>query len=264
MTKNMFAVYPDILKNILYAKFINLRSALWGKIIDISVWAGCSLYVTGYVMQAFGLSRDFGPFQLACILAVIGMFELSGNAPAMVADFEGDRTISYYLTLPGSTVTVLLGYIIYYATVSIIVSIAVLPLGKLILWQQLNLAGIAWLKFFLFLVLINLVWATATIPLTSYMSSLEKLETVWTRVIFPLWFLGCFQFSWTAIHATSPVLSYVMLLNPVLYATEGMRAVCLGQAGYLPFWLCFVVMVAVLIGLSFWGYVAFKKRLDLV
>jgi ABC-2 type transport system permease protein len=261
---NIFQFHPDIFRQLLCAKLVNIRSTLTEKIINIYVWAGCTLFVMSYLMQSFGLAQNFGQFQLAGILSVVGLFELYGNTATLVADLEGDRIIAYYLTLPTSMLTVLLSYICYYVIMSMSMSIALLPLGKLLLWNQFHLIDVAWLKFGLFMMLINLVWAALAFVLAAYLSSLDKLSMAWCRVIFPLWFLGGFQFSWMTTHATAPMLAYVMLLNPVIYATEGIRAVMLGQDGYLSFWLCFIVMVAVLAIAGAWAFVAMKKRLDLV
>lgn len=264
MMKNILQFHPDIFKHLLYAKLVNIRTVLIEKVINISIWAGCTIFVMGYLMQAFGLAKNFGSFQLAGILAVVGLFELYGNTATLVADIEGDRTISYYLTLPTSMATVILSYICYYVIISMAMSLAVLPLGKIILWRQLDLMAVAWAKFFLFMVLINLVWATFAFILASHLSSIDRLGTAWCRVIFPLWFLGGFQISWMATHTVAPALAYVMLFNPVIYATEGIRSAMLGQEGYLPFWLCCLVMAGTLVITILWSFKALKKRLDLV
>lgn len=262
---NMFLDFQfDIFQQILRAKLTNVRSVLKSKIIDYYIWVGSTILVMGYLMQSFGLAKDFGVFQFASIFACTGMFELSGNVATLVADFEGDRIIAYYLTLPSSMVTVVSSYICYYLIISMSMSIALLPLGKLMLWKQLDLTGIAWGKLFGFMVVINLLWGFAACILAAYLPSLNRLEMLNNRIIFPMWFFGGFQFSWWATHTVAPLFSYMILLNPVIYATEGIRAVILGQRGYLPFWICFGV-VFILCSVGFWWAVkALKRRLDLV
>jgi ABC-2 type transport system permease protein len=124
--------------------------------------------------------------------------------------------------------------------------------------------NIAWFKFLIFLVAINLVWATLAFVLAAYLSSIEKLGVAWCRVIFPLWFLGGFQFSWMTTYAVAPTLAYVMLFNPVIYATDGIRAVILGQDGYLPFWICLMIMIALCGIIGWWSVKALRQRLDFV
>jgi ABC-2 type transport system permease protein len=260
----LFVFHPDIFRQVLLAKLTNIRSVLTSKIIDVYIWAGCNIFIMGYLMQSFGLAQNFGAFQFAGILAVVGMFELYGNTVGLVADFEGDCTIAYYFTLPASFLTVLSGYVCYYLIISTSMCLALLPLGKIMLWNQLNLVNVSWGKFLVFMGMINLLWAFFAFVLAAYIPSMEKFGMLWHRIIFPLWLLGGFQFSWLATYAVSPIFSYAMLLNPCIYATEGMRAAILGQDGYLSFWVCLAVMVALCFIGGWWAVKALKKRLDLV
>jgi ABC-2 type transport system permease protein len=259
-----YLINYTLFKKLLRAKLTNIRSELIEKTINIYVWAGCSLFVMGYIMQSFGLAKGFGPFQLAGILASIGLFELYGNTCTLIADIEGDRTIAYYLTLPASAITVLFSYIAHWLIITMSVSIALLPLGKLILWNQLNLANVAWGKLLIFIFVVNFMFAALSLVFSAYLPSIEKLGIIWCRIIFPMWFLGGFQFSWAATHTIAPLFSYVMLIDPVTYATEGMRAVLLGQSEYLSFWICLLVMTALSCLSVWWSVKALKQRLDFV
>ncbi len=93
---------------------------------------------------------------------------------------------------------------------------------------------------------------------------MSKIGSMWIRVVFPLWMLGGFQFTWEMMYAKSPVLAYILLLNPFLYTTEGMRGAILGQAGSLPSSMCFVagLFFATLYGAI--GVWRLLKRLDAV
>lgn len=254
----------DIFWQLLRAKSTNVRKTLMDKFINFYIWAACSLLVTGYLMQAFGLAKDFGPFQLGGILATAGLFELYGNAVTIVSDIEGDRTISYYLALPTSAFTVLASLVCYYACIGIIMGLLLLPLAKAILGAQLILANVSWVSLIIFLTLINLVCATTTLMLSALIPSMDKFDILWTRFIFPLWFLGGFQFSWNSVQKAVPWLSYLMLANPITYTTEGVRAALLGQEGNLPLWICSLVLCAIWILVSWGAYTLLKKRLDFV
>jgi len=254
----------DLFWRLLCAKGSNLRKKLINECIDYYVWAGCTLFISGHVLQAFGMSKDFGVFQLCAVLASIGLFALYGNAITIVSDIENDRSIDYYLSLPTSALTVLASSVAYYTIIGFTTGIAVLPLAKFILGDQLVFANISWAAFLFFLLLTNIFFSTATIAVAALVPSMDSFDVIWVRFIFPLWFLGGFQFSWKAINASVPWLSYVMLANPITYTTEGMRAAILGQEGYLPFWVSSTVLLVLLFVMARWSYVAFKKRLDFV
>lgn len=253
-----------LFKALLRDKFTNIRAKLADKFINLAIWATCSLFVTGYLLQAFGLARNYGAFQLGGVIASVGLFELYGNAVTIVSDIEGDRTISYYLSLPASAPTILLSYVCYYATISSCMSLFLLPLGKLLLGSQLILANISWPGFIFFAIFTNLVCATATLLVSALIPSMDKFDILWMRFIFPLWFLGGFQFSWASVYQSAPWFSYIMLINPVTYISEGGRAVLLGQEGNLNFWLCCFVLLILWVIVSIFAYKTLKRRLDFV
>ena len=93
---------------------------------------------------------------------------------------------------------------------------------------------------------------------------MSKLGSVWARYIFPMWFMGGFQFSWTALHHVLPIVAYINLLNPMIYITEAMRVALLGQADYINFWLCLVAMVIFSCVCFAAGMRNLKQRLDFV
>ncbi len=215
-------------------------------------------------MQAIGLTSDFGAFQLAGLLASTGIFEMYGNAYSLFMDFEGEQVISYYLTLPTSAFMILFNMVIFYIIIGVTLSIILLPIGKLILWNQLVLANICWVELVVMFALSNFLYASATLVFAAFIKNIEMMNSLWTRIIFPLWFLGGFQFSWAMVHKISPVLSYVLLVNPVIYVIEGTRAALLGQGSFLPFWLCSFVIASLSTLFTYLSYRKLKQRLDFV
>lgn len=260
----IFNIDLTILKQLIRLKFADVYSVFFDRLINFYIWSTCSLIVSGYLLKSFGISNDFGPFLLGGMIAAVALFELNVNVVDFVADLDGDRTIAYYLTLPTHTATVLCSHIFYYAAIGSALGIVVLPLAKLILYDRLSLFAIAWPKFILFIILINLFCATATLLLSALIGSMKKIGVLWTRIICPLWLLGGFQFSWNSIHSSTPKLSYLLLFNPVIYMSEGVRAALLNQNDTIPFGICCGVIIVAWIITFFLAYKALKKRLDFV
>ncbi len=257
-------LYSPIFKHLLHIKLINFKKTVMGKFIDQSIWVMCTIFVTGYIMQAMGLRTDFGSFQLAGMLASTGIFEMYGNAYSLFMDFEGDQNISYYLTLPTTALVVILNMITFYAIIGVMLSLIMLPIGKLILWNQFALAQVSWIRLIPFFTLSSILYGSVTLLFASYIKNMDMMNSLWTRIIFPAWFLGGFQFSWEMVHKVSPYVSYLLLANPILYVIEGTRAALLGQEGYLPFWLCCCVIALLSILFTWLSYKKMKERLDFV
>lgn len=262
--RSIISFQPHVFKQLLRLKFINMRTILFDKLINLAFWVVCTLFVMGYLLQAFGLAGNYGAFQFGGILAGVGLFELYGNAIGFVADLKNDRTIAYYLSLPASACTVLMAYICYYAIIGSLMSYMIIPMAKIMLWNQLSLVAISWHKLIFFTILINGLYATATLLLAALVQSMDKFSNIWSRVIFPFWMLGGFQFSWAATLTVAPTIAYMLLLNPVIYTTEGIRAALLGQEGYISWFACSGILLCLWALVAVLAYKALKKRLDFV
>lgn len=254
----------NIFYKLVATHFYIARKKLLDKIINLYIWVFCTLVIIGYVMQQFGLAANFGPFQLASVLGTVGLFEVYGNIFGNIADFEGDRHIDYYLTLPVQSSTVWWSMICCYSVVGIILTLLVLPFGKLLLFQNFSLATISWLKFLIILILANIFYGVFTLFITAQIGTVAQIYNLWPRFIFPLWFLGGFQFSWASIYALSAPLAYVLLCNPIIFIMEGMRSSLLHAQDCLPWALCCVALCGYIIVGWFCTKYKIKQLLDLV
>lgn len=234
------------------------------KIINLSIWALCSLVITGYVMQQFGLSSGFGIFQFAGVIGTAGLFEIYPSVVAMVLDFSSEQTILYYLTLPTKPWVVIASMVTGFAMQGIALCLWMIPLGKLIFFNQLNLANIAWFKLFISIIVANLFFSSLIPTISAITKHIGKIGNAWSRLIFPMWFLGGFQFSWNSIYGISKPIAYCLLLNPVTYVMEAMRVSILGQEGFLNWYLCMSALIFFFVCSSLYSYYQMKKLLDFV
>jgi hypothetical protein len=253
-----------ICKNLIQIDLMILCKTFFDKFIDLCIWVVLTMVVMSYIMPYFGLSADFGVFQLGGVIASTGLFELYTNVVDLVSDFEGDRIINYNLTLPLPSWMALISKSIYYGIVYLILALLMLPVGKLSLWNQFDLWQISYFKFAIAILAQSIFYACFVLWISSSVANMTRLGSVWGRFIFPMWFLGGYQFSWVSLHQAIPILAYINLINPMIYITEAVRVALLGQAEYLNFWLC----IAAIIGFSFVclyiGIMNLKKRLDFV
>jgi len=71
----------------------------------------------------------------------------------------------------------------------------------------------------------------------------QHIGLMFSMVMTPMIFFGCTYYPWSALK-TFPILQKAVLINPLVYASEGMRATLVPQFSHLP-------MSAVLIALVF-------------
>ncbi|OQA32825.1 MAG: ABC-2 type transporter [Candidatus Dependentiae bacterium ADurb.Bin331] len=260
--KKMF--YFNVFKELVKADLVVFREIIFDKCIDLSIWVILTVLVMAYIMPYFGLSNNFGVFQLGGVIAGVGLFELYRNIVDLIVDFEGDRIINYYLTLPLPSWLVILSKATYFALTSFILSLFMIPVGKLVLWNQLNLATISYPKLLLACMCASLFYGCFALFAASLISGMSKIGRVWARFIFPMWFMGGFQFSWTALHHVLPTVAFMILVNPIIYITESVRTAILGQENYINFWLCLSVLLLCTVGFFALGIRNLKKKLDYV
>lgn len=256
--------YVDIFLQLMRTQCLAVLPQLHNMVINLYIWVFCTLVIMGYFMQSFGLAADYGCFQLAGIMGTVGLFEIFGNVTKNIMDFEGDRTISYYLTLPTKPWVVFGSFVSFYTLIGVFFSIVVFPFGKLILYNSFDLTQVSWIRTAVIVLLSNIFFGVFTLLVTTLVGSMARVRNVWSRFIFPLWILGGFQFSWQVAHDIAPLLSYAMLLNPIVFIMEGCRAALLGQAGSLPWGLCCVGLMAYIVIFWFLMLHKMKKMLDFV
>jgi ABC-type polysaccharide/polyol phosphate export permease len=93
---------------------------------------------------------------------------------------------------------------------------------------------------------------------------MSSVGHLFVRVVNPMFSFGGWVYTWKTAHQMSPAMGYLHLLNPLIYAMEGMRSAALGQEGFLPFWFSFGAISAITLVLGFDAIRRLKKRLDCV
>jgi ABC-2 type transport system permease protein len=261
---NIKISYWRVFKNLIFADLVIVQQTLVDKCIDLMIWVGLTLFVTSYIMPYFGIGNDFGMFQFGGVLAAISLFEAYSSVVDFVADLQSDRIIDYQVTLPIPSWLAITAKAAYYFILYFILTLAMLPIGLLLLWNKLDITMIHYVYLFIALVAQALFGACFVIFAASLIDNMSQLGMIWSRFIFPMWYMGGFQFSWKALYHITPGVALFNLINPMMYVTEAIRVALLGQDGYIPFWISiFVICIFSLMFLSL-GIWNLKRRLDYI
>lgn len=253
-----------VFKELLKTDLMLFKRTFTDKIINLFIWIITVLGVNAYIMPTFGLTIEYGGFMLASILACSGLFEVTPSVSQIISDLEGDRVIDYKLTLPVPSWLIFIESLINYALSAAAMSILILPIGKLILWNMFSLSSVNIVQFVVMFVLFNLFYGALTLWQASFVKDMASIENAWMRCIYPMWFLGCFQFSWDSLYRVSPILAYADLLNPMTYIAEGTRIAILGTPSTLNFGVCALMSLLFCILGTVHGIKRLQKRLDFV
>lgn len=260
-----FSFYARVVWNLLRADFIHFRSEFLNKCLDLLIWVGITVLATGYLMSAyFKADSQMGAFFLAGCVASVGLFDTYPRVFTLVNDFESEQTIFYYLNLPIPSWMVILKTMIFYTVNSCLLALPILPFGKLMLWNEFSFGTVSWVKLVSIYILTNMFYATVAFLAASFIPNVGKMERLWMRCIFPLWFLGGFNNSWETVNNLSRELGIITLCNPMTYIMEGTREAVLGTTGPLSFGLCIAVIAGCVLLGGFCAIIRLKKRLDFV
>ncbi|MBM3893914.1 hypothetical protein FJ365_05990 [Candidatus Dependentiae bacterium] len=236
------AAYWSVLGHMLYADLLTFKPMMKTKLIDVFIYTSITIVVMGYLLTSFGLRPDFGIFTAATLVGSVAMFEIYPRAAGVVMDLTGNKVITYDLTLPLPSWLAITRIGITTALQSLFISLFTLPIGLLFVYNQFDATHFSVMWFILLLIMGNIFFGFFSLFLSSFVQNIQQLGSCWMRIIFPLWTLGGFQFTWAVLFAKSKWLAYLVLLNPCLYAQEGMRSAILGQAENIPCWICFLAL----------------------
>jgi len=78
-------------------------------------------------------------------------------------------------------------------------------------------------------------------------------------VLGPMIMFGCAYYPWSAL-STLPIMKYAVLINPLVYASEGLRATLAPHVPHMPLVAVIMVLVVVDIALIAFGLNRFRRK----
>lgn len=231
--------------------------------INTLYWVVLSLLVYQFIMPKLGCIYT-GDFVLVSCVISKAFFGIMDGVTSVVADLDGEKSITYDMTLPISHTLLFIKIAISNAIYAFLLSLLIVPVGKLLLFNYIHFPHFSIIKFLIIISVTSFFAGFFSLFLIGITKSIIHIEDIWSSIIHPLFLLGGFTFTWKVMWQASPIFAYINLLNPVMYMFEGMRAATLDPAMSLPFWICPVVLLIYSIPMGYIGITLLKKRLDAI
>jgi|SRR5579872_131770 len=86
-----------------------------------------------------------------------------------------------------------------------------------------------------------------------------QIGLLFSLVLAPMIMFGCAYYPWSALK-TFPVLQYAVLVNPLVYASEGLRGALAPNVPHIDTWVVLSVLVVADAGLIFFGLNRFFRK----
>jgi ABC-2 type transport system permease protein len=115
-----------------------------------------------------------------------------------------------------------------------------------------------WALLALILVAASLLTASLGLLLGTLMDP-RKMQMLFAVILLPATMLGCVYYPWSALHQIR-WLQIAVLFNPMVYISEGLRAVLTPGVGHLALWAVLVVLVGGAALIGYLGSRAFARR----
>ena len=261
MQKNSFKIFFYLI----YRDLLILKKDFWDTFIDMLVWPTIASIIFGYIMpQISNVGPNYGGFVLLGAIITIATVSALDSATQIISDLDNNRLIDYFLTLPISPSLFFVKLATSITLKSLILTLPIFPLGKLLLLKRFSLLHLSFIKFCMMYLCITFFIGFFALWIVSWVKHQDAIIHVWLRLYNPMMWFGGILFSWKQIFETIPLISYLMLLNPVTYAIEGLRASVLGQENFLNYWICLVVLLVYTIFIATISVRRLHKRLDCI
>jgi ABC-2 type transport system permease protein len=248
-----------------------LRSDLSQFLVRVVMQPLLFTFVFAYVFPKIG--QGIGPTQHAAgapsfaTILVPGLIAVAINfqgiqavALPLVQEFSYSKEIEDRVLAPAPVWTVGLAKILSGATQSALAAGIVFPVVLLVHAKgQAPSVAVHDPALFVFVVVFASLLGSAFGLLIGTTFEPRKVPLIFSVVLLPLTFLGCIYYPWATL-GPIPWLKWVVLVNPLVYMSEGLRASLTPSLPHMPIWGFSLALVLGVVGLTSLSLRTFRRR----
>ncbi len=210
-------------------------------------------------MAGMGGGGGFGTVLLPGLMAVAIMFSgIAAVALPLATEFGITREIDDRVMSPLPIEGVALEKIVFSAGQSLVAAGIVYPLAYYIPSTPVQAHVTSWLLLTVVLVLASLVSGALGLVIGTSVQP-RQIGLIFGVVVVPITFLGCVYYPWAALKSI-PWLQRGILINPIVYISEGLRASLTPGLDHMSLWGILGMLVFFLLLLTWVGMRGFRRR----
>ena len=202
------------------------------------------VFIFGRVMVSSGyMPAAYKSLLLPGIMAISMIFTgVWAVAMPLIGEFQFTREIEDRLLAPIQISWLAIEKVIFGAIQALVAGITVIPAAWLLLRPGVELNLHSPLTFACVTVLVALFSACGGLALGCSVSQ-THIGLMFSMVLTPMIFFGCTYYPWSAL-SHFPVLQKVVLVNPLVYASEGLRGTLVPQFPHISVKAVLAVLTA--------------------
>jgi ABC-type polysaccharide/polyol phosphate export permease len=169
----------------------------------------------------------------------------------LIMEFSWQRTIEDRALAPVPISVLATQKIVAGAVQAFLGAIIVFPIVLVVhaAGQEPHVHVTNWLLLAFILITASLLTAALGLLLGTIMDP-RKMQMLFAAILLPATMLGCVYYPWSALHHIR-WLQIAVLINPMVYMSEGLRAVLTPGTGHMPLWAILLVLAG---GTAIFGY----------
>jgi ABC-2 type transport system permease protein len=182
------------------------------------------VFIFGRVMVGSGyMPQSYKSLLLPGIMAISMVFTgIWAVAMPLIAEFQWTREIEDRLLAPINIYWLAIEKVIAGMLQALVAGLMVIPLAWLLLRPGVEITINSPLTFAVITLLVAAFSACGGLALGCSVNQ-QHIGLMFSMVMTPMIFFGCTYYPWSAL-ANFPILQKVVLVNPLVYASEGLRA----------------------------------------
>jgi ABC-2 type transport system permease protein len=248
----------------------NLPSTFIRSVIQPLLW----VFVFTYVMPKIGAaglfeagarsgaaSTTFSTILLPGLMASMLLMQgITATTFPLVMEFSWQRTIEDRALAPVPLAVLAVQKIVAGAVQAFLGALIVIPIVLFVhaSGQTPHAHVTNWVLLTLILLAASLLTAALGLLLGTLMDP-RKMQMLFAAILLPATMLGCVYYPWSALHQIR-WLQIAVLFNPMVYISEGLRAVLTPGVGHLAMWAVLLVLVGGAALIGYLGSRAFARR----
>jgi ABC-2 type transport system permease protein len=191
------------------------------------------VFIFGKVMVGSGyMPETYKSLLLPGIIAISMTFTgVWAVAMPLIAEFQWTREIEDRLLAPISVGWIAIEKVIAGMLQALVAGLVILPLAWLVLGSGVNINIGSPLTFALIILLVAGFSSCGGLALGCSINQ-QHIGLMFSMVMTPMIFFGCTYYPWSALK-NFPILQKIVLINPLVYASEGLRATLVPQSPHL-------------------------------
>jgi ABC-2 type transport system permease protein len=217
-------------------------------------------FVFGRVLTASGMMpATYKGILLPGIIAIsMVLAGVQAVAMPLIAEFQFTREIEDRLLAPIETKWLAIEKVVAGMIHAFVSGFVVLPAAWLLMGSDTGIHFGKPLVFIAIAILVALFSASGGLALGCSVGQ-TQIGLMFSMVLAPMMMFGCAYYPWSAL-ATFPLLQYAVLLNPLVYASEGLRGALAPQVPHIDTMVVIVALAAIDIGLLYFGLKKFESK----